>query len=578
MFLIQLQPNSMKKCYVSLLMFISLPFTLLAQQPKFPLKPLPFSDWKTSSGWQTAGSFSVNPFANDIKLTPGNAVYVANGKGGTLETKETFQDCQLSFDFMLSPTSTGVFSIWGQYDILLSSEPDKFGELRSKSGVAHTPLVNATRAAGLWQHIEIAIRKSEYVSGKALIEYVKINGLEVFQNVFVDAPKMGGSMVFENPKGNFAVRDFKILTFADIKPITVANIDYEHYKTFDWENQKIADGSTPDLTGSMKLLNHDVGQGRVRENFLNRYKITLNVAQQGNYAFLYDYAGNGSLVMNGKMLLPKLDQTDRMSRIAYVSLEKGTHTLELEYSKAWWGAQLGLFIAGDGIRPYPVHAATSLPEKRFPGEIIVNPTSETEVIRSFFMHGNEKRTHVVSVGSPTGIHYAFDLNQGNLLAVWKGEFANVTEMWHERGEPQILQPKGLAISFSGKPLIAMKSQKNQLPDNYEDVTEIDYQATRFDENEKPTFVYTFRGKTLTQTLTPTKDGLEHTVTIDGQTNELILRVAEGKDVEKLDNGTFRVDDYYVKMSTAAGAEIVTNKDSKSIVVPAKPTFSYSIIW
>lgn len=40
------------------------------------------------------------------------------------------------------------------------------------------------------------------------------------------------------------------------------------------------------------------------------------------------------------------------------------------------------------------------------------------------MHGDEKRTHVVSVGSPKGFHYAFDLNQGNLLAVWKGEFAN----------------------------------------------------------------------------------------------------------------------------------------------------------
>lgn len=568
----------MKKYYVSLLILIGLPFTLLAQQPKFPLKSLPFSEWQTSGGWQTAESFSVNPFANAVKLTTGNTVYVANGKGGTLQTKETFQDCQLSFDFMLSPTATGVFSIWGQYGILLSSDANKLGELRSKDEVLRTPLVHAARAAGLWQHIEIAIRKAEYVSGKALIEYVKINGLEVFQNVFVDAPTMGGPMVFENPTGSFAVRDFKMLTFADIKPVTVVNIDYEHYKTFDWENQKVADGSTPALTGSMKLLHHDVGQGRVRENFLNQYIVTVDVAQKGDYAFLYDYAGNGSLAVDGKMVLPKLDQTDRMSRIAYVSLEKGTHTLQLEYSKAWWGAQLGLFIAGDGIRPYPIHALTSLPEKRLPGEIIVNPTSDTEVIRSFFMHGNEKRTHVVSVGSPAGVHYAFDLNQGNLLAAWKGEFANVTEMWHERGEPQILQPKGLTISFSGKPLIAMKSQKNQLPNNYEDVTEIDYQTTRFDENEKPTFVYTFQGKTLTQTLTPVKDGLEHTVAIDGKTHELILRIAEGKHIEKLDNGTFRVDDYYVKMSATAGAEVVTNNDLKSIVIPAKPTFSYSIIW
>jgi hypothetical protein len=427
--------------------------------------------------------------------------------------------------------------------------------------------------------MEVAVRKADNIPGKALIEYVKINGLIVQQNVFVDATEMAGLMVFKNPTGNFAIRDFKLLSSADVKPITVTTIDYKHYKSFDEENQKVTEGSTPELTGSMKVLNHDVGQGRVRENFLNQYDITIDVTKKGNYAFLYDYAGNGSLAVDGRMLIEKnRDPQYREPKLAYVSLEKGTHYLQLEYSKAWWGAQLGLFIAGDGIRPYPIHTLTSLPEKRLPGEIVVNPTSETEVIRSFFMHGDTKQTHVVSVGSPQGFHYAFDLNQGALLSVWKGEFANVTEMWYERGEPQILQPKGLAISLSGKPLIALKSQKNKLPESYEDVAEIDYQTMRFDENEQPTFVHNFKGRTLTQTLTPTNEGIKHEVTIDGQTNDLILQIAEGKVVEKLGNSTFRVDDYYVRMSTAAGAEVVDNKGSKTIIVPAKSTLSYSLIW
>lgn len=569
----------MKKSYLGLLMLISLPFTLLAQQPKFPLKPLPFSEWNTASGWQTVGNFSVNPFTNDIKLTSGDHMYVGNGKGGTLQTKDTFQDCQLSFDFMVSSTADGAFSVWNQYDISLSAAPNKLGELTTKDGKVFTPLANVGRTPGLWQHMEVAVRKAENIPGKALIEYVKINGLEVLQNVFVDAAETGGAMIFKNPAGNFAIRDFEILTFANVKPITVTTIDFKHYKEFDWENQKVAEGSTPALAGSMKLLHHDVGQGRVRENFLNQYNITLDVAKKGNYAFLYDYAGNGSLAIDGKMLVEKnRDQQNRFPKVAYVSLEKGTHQLQLEYSKAWWGAQLGLFIAGDGIRPYPIHALTSLPEKRLPGEISVNPTSETEVIRSFFMHGDEKRTHVVSVGSPKGFHYAFDLNQGNLLAAWKGEFANLTEMWYERGEPQILQPKGLTISLSGKPLIALKSQKSSLPDSYEDVSEIDYQTTKFDENEQPSFVYKFKNRTVTQTLIPTNEGLQHKVTIDGNASDLILRIAEGKSVEKLDNGTFRVDDFYVQLSTAAGAEIVNSNDSKTIIVPAKSTFSYSIIW
>jgi hypothetical protein len=568
----------MKKYYIGLLILIGMPLTMLAQQPEFPLKPLPFTEWKTSGGWQTAGSISVNPFTNDLQLTSGDKIYVGNGKGGQLETKSNFQDCQLSFDFVLSPESESVFYVWGKQGIVLSSEKNKLGELKTKDGQTFAPLTYAGRAPGLWQHMEVAVRRAENVPNKALIEYVKINGLKVLQNVFVDASELSGPMVFNNASGVMAIRDFKLLSFADVKPITVKNIDFKHYKEFDWENQRVAEGNTPALTGSMNSLHHDIGQGRVRENFLNQYSITLDVAQKGNYAFLFDYAGNGSLAIDGKPMLEKQGQTNRESRVAYVSLEKGTHQLQVEYSKAWWGAQMGLFIAGDGIRPYPIHALTSLPEKRLPGEIIVNPTRETEVIRSFFMHGDEKRTHVVSVGSPQGFHYAFDLDQGALLAAWKGEFANVTEMWYQRGEPQILQPKGLTITLSGNPMIALKSQKNSLPDSYEDVSEIDYQTTKFDENEQPSFVYKFNNRTLTQTLIPTNDGLKHEVTIDGNVNDLILRIAEGKNIEKLDNGTFRVDDYYVQLSTAAGAEVINNKNMKAIIVPAKSTVNYSIIW
>lgn len=206
---------------------------------------------------------------------------------------------------MLSPAADGAFSVWDQYNISLSAAPNKLGELTTKDGKVFAPFAKAGRTPGLWQHMEVAVRKAENMPGKALIEYVKINGLEVLQNVFVDAAETGGPMVFKNPTGNFAIRDFKILTFANVKPITVTNIDFKHYKTFDWENQKVAEGSTPALTGSMKLLHHDVGQGRVRENFLNQYNITIDVAQKGNYAFLYDYAGNGSMAVDGKMLVEK---------------------------------------------------------------------------------------------------------------------------------------------------------------------------------------------------------------------------------------------------------------------------------
>ena len=46
--------------------------------------------------------------------------------------------------------------------------------------------------------------------------------------------------------------------------------------------------------------------------------------------------------------------------------------------------------------------------------------------------------------------YTMDLNRAALLQTWRGQFADVTEMWYERGEPQLLETAGLTVPVSGQ--------------------------------------------------------------------------------------------------------------------------------
>ena len=70
------------------------------------------------------------------------------------------------------------------------------------------------------------------------------------------------------------------------------------------------------------------------------------------------------------------------------------------------------------------------------------------MIRGFVNYGDEKRTHAISVGDPQGVHYSYDLTRGSLLKVWKGGFADVTEMWEGRGIDQLLMPQEMSVELN----------------------------------------------------------------------------------------------------------------------------------
>ena len=40
----------------------------------------------------------------------------------------------------------------------------------------------------------------------------------------------------------------------------------------------------------------------------------------------------------------------------------------------------------------------------------------------------------MNVGSNKGLHYTYDMDHGNMVQLWRGEFLDATPMWHDRGD------------------------------------------------------------------------------------------------------------------------------------------------
>src|SRR5699024_2271606 len=183
----------------------------------------------------------------------------------------------------------------------------------------------------------------------------------------------------------------------------------------------------------------------------------LEVVNAGTFLFKIQNAGMVRLTIDGKVLIDQ-QQFHRFSEVesATIELDKGTHSFSLEYidHPKEWLKGLALFGEGPQLRMQKFHTVASVPGggKETP-PIVISTDNGVRVIRSFATHKNTKRTHVVNVGSSSGIHYSYDMGLAGLLHVWDGPFISASGMWVGRGS-QFAPPLGPVLPLNGLPALA----------------------------------------------------------------------------------------------------------------------------
>ncbi len=551
----------MKLPYWKLLLMLFPSLSLMAQD--FPATAFSSSDWSSSgSKWNEVSAISVHPFEDNIEVSKGEGILYTNGKS-TLNSKKLFKDYKLSFEILQDSDNAAIFHLGNGLALDLSSDKNKFGCLIKANGTVQRPSQYVAKMAGLWQKINLTY-SSALNDGLAILEEVMINDVTLFTNYRLQNPNEEAAVIsFESRKGLLAVRNAEYTVIGYRKPVSISNLSYKLQETEGWQKEWAAT-DTPAKTGSTKSMTLDVPNDY--RWFSLTYSGDIDVSEANTYAFTKEYAGVANLKIDGKQVGGTYLELNRQPTTDIVELSAGKHTFEYFFRRVWQKPAFGLYVSGSDFRAYPLHPHKNLPLPDYPSVIHENPKgSKARIIRSFMNFGKEKRTTVISVGTSEGKNYSFDLDKGTMLYVWQGNFADVTDMWYNRGQPQLLKPLGQVVKLSGRPSFFQGSDDNYVFEEY-----------FLDKNGLPTYLHSLNGSSISQKLEPISNGFE--VSLGVENNEVSYLLGAGNLIEKVGDLLYRVDDHYILLSQKTSLEIKMEGDVMTLSGKAKAIESYQLIW
>ncbi|MBB5285391.1 hypothetical protein HNQ92_003548 [Rhabdobacter roseus] len=567
-------------CRVFLSLLLVLPGASWAQSGNYILLPLQdLSAFEQgTSNWSIKGGLAVSP-AKGATPQPGTGVLVGT-PGAVLQTRVKAQDLRLRLEFILSPGAEAYLGLPGGQRVRLSDSWQQAALNAQTSGyIGQFPTQNAAKAPGLWQTVELAFDASVPAqAGFSQLNHLALNGVTVQQSVYLPLAKaISGAqpLSLEVRKGTVGFRNIGYQLLANSKPLRIETMAYKLYSDA-WDATNLTKLVKEEKTTN---LTQEVGTG-MRE-FQVVYEGTLVVDEAGEYRFTSLYSGPRFLLdIDGKSVLATGESTSQDAHSASATLTKGAHPFRLTYSRfPWRPAALGLRVETAGVRPYDLHSLSSLPVPAPKPYLDVAPTTRPELVRSFILLEGEKqkRTHCLSVGNPAGWHYTVDLNRGALLQAWRGQFANVTEMWYERGEPQLLFTAGLTIPLSGKSSLAvLPSTRAAWPDS----ANLNYLGYRLDAQGVPTLRYQMGTATVSDQVVARPDGLVRTVRTEGTPDgPLYALLAAGSTITLVEKGLYEVDNrYFVRVDAKARALVRDSAGQKELLLPVSGTASYTLFW
>jgi hypothetical protein len=566
------------------LLFLACPAMVLGQTAKGNYSPLPLKDLSSfessAANWSVQGGISIHPGGvTKVKTSPGQGILIGN-PGTVLTTKLKASDLRLYVEFNVSPGAEGNIVLPGGQKVKISdSSKQKIADASTSGYIGQFPTQNAAKSPGLWQTLELSYDASvAHVPNSARLNQLSLNGVTVLETVYLPNSKTateGQPLSFEVTKGSIAFRNVGYQLLANLKPLSISNLNYKVYSD-KWDAKEY---SALDHEGKAPALTQEVTNG-MREFHLV-YEGDMDVTQAGDYIFTAIYSGPIlSLDIDGKNVLAAGESTSQETHMGTAALTQGKHKFKIYYSRfPWRPSALGLRVEKSGVRPYDLHSLSSLPEPEPKPYISVTPEMLPEMVRSFVLVPGEKykRTHCISVGSPDGWNYTVDLNRGALVQAWRGQFADVTEMWYERGEPQLLFPAGLKVHVSGRSSIALLDNVSAA---WPDSSNINFLGYKIDSKGYPVFRYAIGSATVSDALVSGGNTLSRTFKVEGSpSGSLFSLLASGKDIVEIEKGLYQVDDrFYVQIDKKAKAIVRPAGDMKELILPVSNMTSYSMFW
>lgn len=592
-----------------------------------PFETLPFDDLKgfrsAADNWTIAADVYIDRnLDKSLKTAPGTGILVnlpGEGSNDHLYTSFEHGNMELEVDVMMPKNSNSGLYFQGRYEVqLFDSWGVKDPESSDMGGIyqscddqasedgsgfkGHPPGINAAKAPGLWQHFRILFHAPVFdTSGtkvkNATFREVWLNGQLIIENLEVTGPTCASPFKNEVPVAPLMIQ-------GDHGPVALKNLKYKLYNNDRVSFKKVViqeyestAKTLPDLdtiSPVREIVTDSISSNMVTERFsqkILKYGGKLEIPVSGEYIFELKVNGGAVLVIEKDTLI-NLDGEFDSDKPGYgtVSLQKGEIPFTIIYNKHTpWMRGFSVFVEGPGIEKHPLQSEASLDlNPRMPEEsIFIEVAGEPVTQRCFMMHHSDKRTHVIAVGMPQGINYAYDLAFGSLILVWDGNFLDATQMWHSRGTHQLGEPRGFTVALHGDPDFAYLANENTVwPDSIPENIPVKQLGYSLDQEGAPVFSRQVNGTTISDTFIPsvTERRLKRTITTEGD-NEIYHKVADGASIQIVPDGIYIVNDesYFIDYPASEKLKPVIRKvhGKEEMLVkipPGKQKLTYNIIW
>ena len=604
----------LQNCSLKIIGFIlgSVCWQLLPAQNKLELANMDAFE-KPGANWHIAGDARVNLDANNsITFSEGTGILINQPNNTAQEDLfSNFQhgDLDLELDYMMAKGSNSGIYLQGRYEVQLL---DSWTVLNPRSGdnggiyerwddtkpdgqkgyQGHAPRQNASVAPGLWQHLKISFQAPRFEGGikvkNAQMLSVELNGVLIQEHVELSGVTRGAVDTMEvasaplrlqGDHGPVAFRNIVINNFNKKKPSLSGIV----YSTFRGKFEKEPDYGTikPLFQRSAQIITLNI-VGLPDNEFLIRYTGMLHVDEPGQYNFRLNTAGGTGLLKINKAAV--ISFNDKFGK-GTANLQPGDFPIELIYSKYvdWAKPTMALSVKGPGIREF-LMSDGNMSSREEVDPILVN-AAEKNMLRSFMdLPGGVRVTHAVSVGSTEKIHYTYDLDNGMIVQVWRGDFLDATPMWHERGDGSS-RPAG-AVKYFGKPVLSIEKLESPNAKWLSDTIGSGFRTKGYllDEKDRPTFKYLIDGAVISDAIRvlENREGIHREINIENGSEHMYFRLAEGSTIETFPDGSYLVDDksFYLKIEDAAGEKpLIRERDGRrELIIPITKKLSYSILF
>jgi hypothetical protein len=614
--------------------------TPLRAQSALPPEPVslhnPGSFLPLSPNWTLASGLGGDP-RREKNLTPieGTGVLICNpGEAppsrGHLFTSWEHGDLELTLEFLLPRGSNSGVYLQGRYEVQLFDSWSRAKVTTADCGAIYhrwdaargagneafdgaAPRANAARAPGLWQKLHIIFEAPRFdAAGKktknARFAKVVLNGFTVQENVEVSGPtraaafsdeKPLGPLMIQGDHGPVAIRNLGVKRYDAAAEVAVESLRYKLYSG-DFKTVGGYDRDTPAAEGTPERFAHSAVEKSGK--FALVFTGSFVVPRDGVYRFAVESGPSlARLQIGGREVVQPLD---RGSQPGSVTLKAGKHAFRLDLvHTANSRPILELQAEGPGLAPRaltvrdpsngPSKSGNSTPAAaKQAKKVVVEVKDRVLAQRGFVPFEPRKRLYAISVGTPAGVHYAYDFETASLLRAWRGDFVDTTEMWEGRGNDQLAKPLGPTLPFAGKPTLALLEYPNTHDWPEQPDALFSSQGYTLEADGLPVFVSKLAELELRDRIAPVTEGrgLTRTLRVKGRLPSWSawLFLAEAASISpQPDGGGWVIGDreWYLDWSADAGVRPVlrTINGKQQLAVPLsannldKPV-TYSIVW